>query len=202
MTSGTGYFSPLTDESLLADDFVFRGPVIGPLNKEDYAEVLDYFRVYEAIADLSPNCFGFTVDPTDPYRVWFFVRATGTYQAPLGGLLGKIATAVTPPDNRKYQGSTEAWSLTLNERLQVRCITAGYVVDRFDDKATTEGNGLTFGVLSTLGLSLPTAPGDPRLRLVQWLTGLGEGTGWFPKSSSDPAEVPRWWTSKKRGADP
>ena len=40
----------------------------------DYKEVLDYFSIYKAFPDMDPNCFGFTVDPENPLRVWYFVR--------------------------------------------------------------------------------------------------------------------------------
>ena len=98
--------------SILAEDFVFRTPVLGPLNKHDYIDSLvDYFRIYEAFPDINPNCYGFTVDIIDPLKVRFFVKATGTYQRPLGGFLGKAAASLTSPDGRQYVGSTEALSL-------------------------------------------------------------------------------------------
>jgi len=43
----TGYFNEY-DSTLFADDFIFRGPVIGPLCKNDYKEVLQYFSIYKA----------------------------------------------------------------------------------------------------------------------------------------------------------
>ena len=193
----SGYFDPL-DESFLAEDFVFRGPVIGPLNKEDYIQVLDYFGMYKAFPDLENNFFGWTSDPDDPWRVWFFLRATGTYEQPLGGSLGNIIT----PQNQRYRGSTEAWSLTLNLDYKVKFLNAGYVADRFDADATTDGAGLSFGILKTLGLSLPSGAGDPRLRLTQAVTSLFQCTGLLPKAVSDPDKVPSWWKSEKRGADP
>ena len=192
-----GYFNPL-DAEILAEDFVFRGPVIGPLNKQDYIEVLKYFGIYKAFPDIDPNCFGFTVDPEDPLRVWFQVRATGTYQNPIGGPLGNVLK----PDNREYRGSVETWSLLFDKDLKVQLVTAGYVVDRFDDKATTNGAGLSFGILSTLGLSFPSASGDPRLRAIQGVAALLEGSGLAPTAVSAPEKVPSWWKNEKRGADP
>jgi len=203
MNSQGGYFSPI-DTTILADDFVFRGPVIGPLVKTDYIEVLDYFRVYEAFPDVAPNCFGFVVDQSDPLKVRFFVRATGTYQNPLRGFLGMAAAKVAPPDGRDYRGSTEAWSILFDDEhtMLVRCLIAGYVVDRFEDATTTGGRGLTFGILSTLGIPLPTAPGSLALRLNQWVAGWSSGKGGlFPRSVSDVDAVPRWWTDSRRGAD-
>ena len=193
----TGYFDPL-NASLLADDFVFRGPVIGPLNKDDYQEVLEYFGMYKAFPDMENNCFGFTIDPENPLRVWFFLRATGTYQHPLGGPVGRILR----PQNQSYRGSTEAWSLTFTQDLKVQFINAGYVADRFDANATTGGAGLSFGILQSLGLSLPSAAGDPRLRIIQGMASFLQFTGLLPKAVSRPDQVPAWWTNEKRGADP
>lgn len=198
MAMCTGYYSPL-DMEKLADDFVFRGPVIGPLGKQDYAQVLDYFKVYNAFPDIEPNCFGFSVDPQDDRRVWFFLRSTGTYQKKLGGFLGDVASSVASPDSRPYRGSPEAWSLTFNDKKQVRYISAGYVVDLFDPQATTGGKGLTFGILATLGLSLPSGSGSPALQAIQKFTNAVDGI--FPKAYSEPSKIPSWWKSDKFGAD-
>mmetsp|Transcript_55621 Transcript_55621/g.178450 ORF Transcript_55621/g.178450 Transcript_55621/m.178450 type:complete len:268 (-) Transcript_55621:220-1023(-) len=202
MNNGGGYFNPL-NMSMLAEDFVFRGPVIGPLNKPDYKRALDYFSLYKAFPDISPNCFGFNVDPEDPLRVWFFVRASGTNSAKVGGFFGKAAALVTSPDQgTKLRGSPEAWSLTFNEDLQVRLVTAGYVVDRFARDTTTGGRGLTFGVLATLGLPLPIEPADWRLRAIQAVNGPLVDAGLSPIAVSRPEDVPKWWTDERRGADP
>jgi hypothetical protein len=111
--------------------------------------------------------------------------------------MGKVANImVSPPDGREYHGSTEIWwSLTFNDKLQVRKITGGYVVDQFDEEASMGGCGLSLGILSSIGIPFPTAPGDPLLRLVlQWLVeGMFDGPGGlFPKSKSE--SVPEWWT--------
>jgi hypothetical protein len=192
-----GYFDPI-DESLFAEEFIFRGPVIGPLNKADYMDVLDYFKIYMAFPDIDPNCFGYTVDPEDPYRVWFFLRAKGTYQNPLGGPLGSIIK----PKNQVYRGSLETWSLVFDEDLKCRLMTAGYVSDRFDAQTTTNGVGLTFGILETLGLSIPNGPGNLVLRIVQAFNGPLVQLKLTPKAVSDPSEIPDWFKSDKRGADP
>jgi hypothetical protein len=197
MMDNQGYFDPI-DESLFSEEFIFRGPVIGPLNKADYMDVLDYFKIYEAFPDVDPNCFGYTVDPDDPYRVWFFLRAEGTYQNPLGGPLGSIIK----PNNQVYRGSLETWSLAFDEDLKCRLMTAGYVSDRYDAKATTNGVGLSFGILETLGISVPSGPGNLLLRLIQATNGPLVQLKLTPKAVSDPSEIPDWWTSEKRGADP
>mmetsp|Transcript_4413 Transcript_4413/g.5229 ORF Transcript_4413/g.5229 Transcript_4413/m.5229 type:complete len:135 (-) Transcript_4413:40-444(-) len=134
--------------------------------------------------------------------------------------MGRAAAWMTPPDGREYRGSTEAWSLLFTEdresrELRVRGISAGYVVDWFEDgisasdteadKAlppTTGGRGLSFGFLNTLGMPLPTTPRGLSLRLIQWISGKLDGPGgYFPKAVSDPDTIPKWWKDKRRGAD-
>ena len=193
----TGYFNPMED-SLFSDDFVFRGPVIGPLNKKDYQEVLEYFSIYKAFPDINPNCFGFSIDPDEPLRVWYQLRASGTYTKPLGGPIGTIIK----PDGQRYQGSTETWSLTFDENLKARLLTAGYVSDRFEENSTTDGVGLSFGILKTLGLSIPSGTGNPILQFIQATNDPLVSLGISPKAMSSEEDVPKWWKSKKRGAQP
>jgi len=202
-----GYNNPYDTSSILSDDFVFNGPVIGPLNKWDYIQSSEYFRLYEAFPDINPNCFGFTVDILDPLKVRFFVKATGSFQSPIGGFVGKTTARFVPPDGRPLIGSTEAWSITFNDldRMQVRSISAGYVVDRFEEEVTTGGKGLMYGVLHTIGLDfLPSRPGSKTLQLTHWLTGQftknGGSDTLFPKAKSDPKSIPQWWSDKQRSA--
>merc|ERR1719161_3071925 len=68
-----GYYGPI-DPELLDEDFVFRAPVIGPLNKQDYVTTMRQLKPYSGFPDLSPNAFGFTIDPNNPYMVWNYVR--------------------------------------------------------------------------------------------------------------------------------
>jgi hypothetical protein len=193
--------------TILADDFVFKGPVIGPLNKPDYVDVVDnYFKIYEAFPDLNSNCYGFTVDVVDPLTVRFFVKATGTYQQPLenaigrdGSLLGKATSFMTgKPDGRRYVGATEAWSITFNslERMQVRCLRGGYVVGEAAGGLTTaQGKDSIFGLLTTLGVPVPS------LSDLKFQKHLGNSIfktsgRLFPKTSSSKNKLPRWWRER------
>ena len=195
--------------TILADDFVFKGPLIGPLNKPDYFDVVDnYFRIYEAFPDLNPNCYGFTVDVVDPLTVRFFVKATGTYQQPLegaiglgGGLLGKAATFMTgKPDGRRYIGATESWSITFNslERMQVRCLRGGYVVGEAAGGMTTaQGKDSIFGILQTLGIPVPSLSDLKVQKILGNNLFKTSGSGrLFPKTSSSKNKLPRWWRDR------
>ena len=138
----------------------------------------------------------------EPLRVWFFVRASGTYTAKVSGALGELAAVVTPPSSRtRYQGLPEAWSLLFDAQKRVRCQTAGYVADRFEAGATAAGRGLSFGVLATLGLELPYQAGDVRLQAIQKVSRLLEPAGLVPVAVSKAEDLPAWWTSMVQGAE-
>lgn len=174
---------------------VFRGPVIGPLNKADYLQTLGTFRIYEAFPDISPNAFGFTVDPDDPLRVWFLVRNSGTNTGPLGLGLG----IKWPASGKTARGATETFSLTFDEaRAKVRKLTVGYVADRFE--GNTGGSGAALGLMKVAGLvPMGFSAANPLFGLAQW---LGNDVVDYPaRTVSKAEEVPPWWTSEERGAD-
>ena len=81
VATGTGFYSPLRPE-LLAANFIFRGGVVGPLSKTDYLRTMALLGVSDAF-NLQANAFGFTVDPSDPLCVRFFIRNTGEVRSPL-----------------------------------------------------------------------------------------------------------------------
>ena len=58
-----------------AEDFQFVFPVVGPLKKMEFCTIFGSFKINEAFSESNRNYFGFTVDPMEPNRVWFFSRA-------------------------------------------------------------------------------------------------------------------------------
>ena len=64
-------------DELLADDFQFVAPIVGPLGKREFLNAFVSFKVKEAFSDLADNSW-FQIDPLEPNRVWFFSRASGT----------------------------------------------------------------------------------------------------------------------------
>eukprot|EP00965_Chrysotila_dentata_P262957 6214720-Pleurochrysis_carterae.AAC.2 len=62
-----------------ADDYVFRGSIIGPISAADVADAQKRFNMQDAYPDLDRGIFGMTVDPNNPYRVLLFERWTGTH---------------------------------------------------------------------------------------------------------------------------
>ena len=189
----TGFYSPAAPD-MFAEDFVFRGPVIGPLNKVDYLKTMDTFKVFRAFPDISPNAFGFSADPVDEGRVWFFCRNTGTNDGPWGLGYGLEA----PPSGDTVSGVPEAFSVTFDADRKVRLLTVGYVADRFYPNSNTDGVGAAFGLLKVAGIPLP---GGLAYRAAVALANRLPGAG--AKSCSKREDVPQWWLdrSEERGMD-
>ena len=58
------------DPALLADDFQFMGPVVGPLSKDAFLSALGTVGTKTAFPDFQQQCYAFSVDPFDG-RVWY-----------------------------------------------------------------------------------------------------------------------------------
>lgn len=184
----------------LASDFVFRGPVIGPLCKKDFVATLTSMSAQgksgfaEAFPDLESNNFGYSVDPTEPKRVWYFTRPRGTFLGPFDNpTAGRI-----DPTGAKYIGPPEARSVIFDEDGKVKYQSVGYVIDRFTGD-TTGGRGAVFGMYAVMGQELDPSIGSPMMVFLQWLSNLlPEGT--VPKSYSKKEHLPSWWTDERMGA--
>ena len=178
-----------------ADDFVFRGPVIGPLCKKDLINTLSANDdLNTAFPDLEANTFGFVADdPFEPNRVWFMCRIRGTFSGPF-----KHPTkGIFEPTGAKYIGPPESRSVVWNADGKIRMQTVGYVTDRFTGD-TTGGRGAIFGAYAVMGEELPSDPGNLPLVLLQKLSEFLPGV---PKSYSRDEDLPAWWTDRRRGAE-
>lgn len=181
-----------------ADDFVLRGPVIGPLVKQDLIQTLTSVAPeQDAFPDFEANVFGLTADdPIEPNRVWYFIRPrgtfTGTFQHPtLGTIEGTGKALIAPP---------EARSVVWNDDGKIQYQSVGYVTDRFTGD-TTDGQGAVFGLYAHMGAKMDATPGSPITRFLQWLaTILPEEMG-IPRSYSREDDIPIWWIDPRRGAD-
>ena len=93
---------------MYADDYVFRGSIIGPISGEEVRDTQEGFSIPLAYPDLARGIFGFTIDPENPYRCLFFERwtATNTGAATLGPLKLK-PTVQSSEFIRAYQQQTD-----------------------------------------------------------------------------------------------
>ncbi|GMI60631.1 hypothetical protein ScalyP_jg8187 [Parmales sp. scaly parma] len=182
----------------MAEDFIFRGPVIGPLTKSDIIKTLKTVGngIDVAFPDINPNAFGFTADdPIEPMRVWYFVRPRGTFSGPFTHpILGEIK-----PTGKKLIGPPEARSMLFNDEGKIKMTTVGYVTDRFTGD-TTGGNGAVFGLYHVMGQGIDGRVGAPLTSLIQK---LGEFLPGLPASySRRDSSFPRWWKDSRNGAEP
>eukprot|EP01025_Chloroclados_australasicus_P043179 TRINITY_DN4600_c0_g1_i12.p3 TRINITY_DN4600_c0_g1~~TRINITY_DN4600_c0_g1_i12.p3 ORF type:complete len:221 (-),score=31.95 TRINITY_DN4600_c0_g1_i12:314-976(-) len=144
--------------SMLADDFEFVAPVIGPLNKEEYCDAIKFLDFNKMMPDFVPNQHSFMIDPFKPNRVWWMSAGRGTNTGPLPG--GK------KPSGKEYIGPPEVSSVTFNEKGLVTKITTGYVVDK--QEGNTGGLGGAFGMFYAFGTPLPFPEGKPYKRSWQF----------------------------------
>jgi hypothetical protein len=188
--TSSGFYSA-ADPSFYSDDFIFRGPYIGPLNKKDYLATMDTFKIYEGLPDISPNAFGFSIDPKNPNRVWFLVRNSGTFTGKPG--IGLGYGQYFPPNGAKLEGCPETFSITFDDNQKVKHLTVGYVADRFE--GNTKGKGAAIGIFEVIGLPIP--PPGPVYSLITWFNNKILGNS--AKTCSE--DVPEWWPHEERGAE-
>lgn len=187
-----GLFAPV-DRDCLADDFVFRAPIVGPLNKDDYCDTMEKLNIYDCF-DLQPNCFGFCVDPDDAFTVRFFVRYTGKQVKPWSI---KTIPFNFPVVSKPVQGVTESYAVKLNGKGQIRFLTVGNSIpygNPYD--TTTEKGGAVFGLFSHVGQHLALVPArNGQVRsCLNYVSRLLGKFGW-PLLSSLPEELPSWWNN-------
>ena len=191
------YLNNLSPDYWDDDEFVFRGPVIGPLVKKDIINTVGSVTPEDSFTNFTSNAFGFSVDPIEPNRVWWFERARGTfsrpYDHPVFGLI--------EPNNKDVIAPPEARSVIWKEsNKKIKYMSVGYVTDRFTND-TTNGMGAIFGLMHHMGIQIDGDVGSPITVFLQWLSSvLPEGSTEIPKSYSNEDDIPAWWTDIRRGA--
>ena len=66
--------SGVSKPDLLAEEFLFEGPVVGPLSKQEYLKAVGSFDLKTAFPDCRTNANNFIVDGDDPDLVRFTTR--------------------------------------------------------------------------------------------------------------------------------
>jgi len=140
------------DPALIADDFQFMGPVVGPLSKDVFVKAIGSVDMEASFPDFQGEFYGFRVDPFEGNRVWYIARGRGTNTGPPPIVGGE-------PTNKKLENPPQACSLTYNEQGLVTKYTIGYVMDR--TVGTTGGLGGLYGVLYSIGKPLPFPEARP-----------------------------------------
>lgn len=150
------------DPSLLAEDFQFLFPVVGPLTKAQFVEAFTNFKVRDAFPTASANFYNFHIDPLEPNRIWMLSR--GAYEH-----LGTLCFGPTkfPATGKRVCLPPQCFSMSFDEHGKCYKLTGGYNVDR--SVGDTQGLGGMFGIVTGLGLmKLPFAEGRPWKRSLLW----------------------------------
>jgi hypothetical protein len=173
--------------------YIFRGPIVGPINRQDLVGTNNLFGLPTSFPDLKRETFGFTIDPENPYRVLFFERwkATHTGEFNLMGLLK------ADPTQQTSISPVFPFSITWTPEGKIiyECLTTA--VDRFE--GNTKGKVAVFGLLETAGIGIDNSVNNPFLAAAQK---LGRALNLPAQVFSREEDIPSWWKSKARGADP
>ena len=175
-----------------SEDYIFRGPVVGPINRKDLVTTNTWFELEKAFPDLDREAFGFVTDPENPFRVLFFERWEATHL----GDLKLQGLPVGPATGKRSISPVMPFSITYNPEGKIiyECLTTA--VDRFE--GNTKGKVAVFGLLETAGVSLDNNVGNRVLVWQQKFNRFLNGTGQVYSKSED---VPSWWKSKAVGAE-
>lgn len=145
------------DPSLLASDFKFEGPVVGPLTKDAFVKAIGSVDFATAFPNWIPQFYGFHVDPLEyplVNRVWYTARGRGVNDGPLAPFVtsgnGSGKEVINPP---------QVCSITIDESGLITRYTIGYVVDR--NVGNTGGLGGLYGILYAMGSPLPFPEAQP-----------------------------------------
>jgi len=174
-------------------DYIFRGPIVGPINREDLVRTNSLFGLDKSFPDLERKPFGFAVDPENPFRVLFFERWIGTHT----GELDLIGVLKAPPTGNKSVSPLFPFSITWTPDGKIIYEALTTAVDRFE--GNTRGKVAVFGLLETAGISLDNSVGNPILRFQQKLNRFLNSPAQIYSKDED---IPSWWMSRARGADP
>ena len=164
---------------------------VGPITAKDVRETQKRFNVMGAYPDLQFQAFGFTIDPENPYRCYYFERWRGKNTDSV-----QIGPITLPPTNKETVIPTHVMSVnwTPNGKIIYHCLSAP--LDRFE--GNTMGQGAVFGLLQNAGVPLPpSSVGNLPLIVNQKITAPLINQ----KTFSDDDDVPNWWKSKAKGAD-
>jgi len=171
------------EPDLLAEDFQFLFPVVGPLPKEEFVEAFGGFKVKQAFPMARANYWNFSVDPLEPNRVWFFAKAVMPFEEPKQldnepGDLQKLLLGTrrlwsffslfgTPKAPAEIRPPPQMLSTSFDEQGKCYKITGGYSVDR--TSGNTGNLGGMFGPLHAIrpGL-LPFPEGRPWSPSLVW----------------------------------
>ncbi len=110
----------------------------------------------------------------------------------------KLGPTELPPTNNDVKMPTHIMSANWTPEGKIKYLCLSNPLDRFE--GNTKGTGAIFGLLVGAGVQAGSAQvGDTMLRFQQRLF---HALGTLGRNWSVEEDIPDWWKSKARGADP
>jgi hypothetical protein len=134
-------------EAMLAPDFSFEGPVVGPFSKTEFLDAIGRVDFKGGFSEFKNEFYGFSVDPLEGDRVWYTARGRGINDGP-------FPTAELPATMKEVVNPPQVCSMTIDHATRrIKRYTIGYVVDR--QVGNTGGLGGLYGIMYAIGRPLP-----------------------------------------------
>jgi hypothetical protein len=189
-------------EEMMAPEFVFCSPSIGPISKNDFVNLMSYYRYHgldlaSAIPDLTVSYEGWHQDPHDAWRIWTVARYTGTHTgiATLPGSSLELAPPSDPSRRQKFVTGPELQSFLWTPNKKLLWQTVGYVGDH--NTGSNQGHGSLDGLLVSMGLPpLYLETTEPLRHLQSWFSQFQQSEN-TPKLRSSYSGLPQWWHERK-----
>ena len=203
------------------DEFVFTCPQFGPLNKNDYIHLMNYWNqqgldIASAIPDLKVHCDGWHIDPQNPWRIWVTVRYSGTHTNAAMDAMTMSGLTLSPVTNTEVRFMTgpelhSFWWKADGSKWSIRWHSMGYVGDSYT--GSNQGYGGFWGLLISMGYPrLLLEALEPWERLGNWIsqfrvtntsdrsttTGSRSNTSQQkPRRRSPYSRLPQWWHDRE-----
>ena len=174
---GSGYWAPF-NRTVYSDDYVFRGPIIGPFNVTDEEALLDAAGPYQAFPDLDAGVRSCWMDPNIERMVYCVLYPTGQQTRDWNSPAGVIKAS-----NRTIDSSGEIWGVMWDADGLVKHQTVGAPINHH------RGNGCGFGATFALVCACRGSTEEVYDALVA--SYIAEWTLGVPKERSD--VIPEWW---------
>lgn len=190
-------------ESMMSEEFVFVSPEIGPLSKDDFINLMDYYQnngldLGSAIPDLTVSYEGWHQDPHDPWRIWAVARYSGTHtgtaRLPGSGLM--LSPSKDPSEQKRFTTGPEMQSFKWTPSKKLIFQTVGYIGDQITGSG--QGHGSIHGLMVSMGLPPLYLETTESLRHVNsWFSQFRSSSD-APRTKSPYSYLPQWWHERKQ----
>jgi len=189
-------------ESMISEDFVFVSPDIGPVSKDDFINLMNYYQyngldLGSAIPDLTVSYEGWHQDPHDPWRIWAVARYsgthTGTVRLPDSGLMLSPLKDAAQQERFTTGPELQSFKWTWSKKLIFQ--TVGYIGDTYTGSG--QGHGSLHGLLVSMGLPPLYLETTESIRNVKtWFSQFRVSED-APRTKSPYSYLPQWWHERK-----